>query len=236
MASVAAWLVCRLSGYTVAAWVAPLAIVSFLGFSLVPSTRPGEGLEYRSYPTTCTVLTSRTVPLSPSCVVTLFGCVGSLKPCCHSAGAVKARGNRANTGGKPCQTGLREGGYRLHGRPARPSPRRGVIIGGARRRRFNVRALDTTSVQALFGWRLGQRAGILSPYPATRGPCSSNRGHLRSGHRSVERRKSHRRLSSRTPGPREVTQTGYAGATRCHGYPPSPARFCFLVNCWHRRW
>src|SRR5262249_44918804 len=46
------------------------------------------------------------------------------RPCCHSARAVKARGNRANTGGKPCQTGLREGGYRLHGRPARPSPRR----------------------------------------------------------------------------------------------------------------
>src|SRR5262249_14723211 len=48
-------------------------------------------LEYRSYPTTFTVLTSRTVPLSPSCVVTLIGCVGSSKPCCHSAGAVKAR-------------------------------------------------------------------------------------------------------------------------------------------------
>lgn len=93
VASVAAWLVCRLSGYTVAAWVAPLAIGTFcLGFSLVPRTPPGEGLEYRSYPTTCTVLTSRTVPLSPSCVVTLIGCVGSSKPCCHSAGAVKSAG------------------------------------------------------------------------------------------------------------------------------------------------
>ena len=29
VASVAAWLVCRLSGYTVAAWVVPLTIVSF---------------------------------------------------------------------------------------------------------------------------------------------------------------------------------------------------------------
>ena len=142
VASVAAWLVCRLSGYTVAAWVAPLAIVSFcLGlFVGTEHTRPGEGLEYRSYPTTCTVRTSRTVPLSPSCVETLIGCVDSSKPCCHSAGAVKALGDRANTGGNPCQMGLREGGYWLHGRPARPSPRRGVIIGGARRRRFNVRA------------------------------------------------------------------------------------------------
>ena len=29
VASVAAWLLCRLSGYTVAAWVAPLAICTF---------------------------------------------------------------------------------------------------------------------------------------------------------------------------------------------------------------
>ena len=29
VASIAAWLVCRLSGYTVAAWVAPLAISTF---------------------------------------------------------------------------------------------------------------------------------------------------------------------------------------------------------------
>jgi hypothetical protein len=29
VASVAAWLLCRLSGYTVAAWVAPLAISAF---------------------------------------------------------------------------------------------------------------------------------------------------------------------------------------------------------------
>ena len=29
VASVAAWLLCRLSGYTVAAWVAPLAITAF---------------------------------------------------------------------------------------------------------------------------------------------------------------------------------------------------------------
>jgi hypothetical protein len=29
VASVAAWLLCRLSGYTVAAWVAPLAIATF---------------------------------------------------------------------------------------------------------------------------------------------------------------------------------------------------------------
>ena len=62
-----------------------------LGFSLVPRTPPGEGLEYRSYPTTCTVLASRTVPSSSSCVVTLIGCVGSSKPCCHSASALKAR-------------------------------------------------------------------------------------------------------------------------------------------------
>src|SRR5215831_1633028 len=61
-----------------------------LGFSLVPRTPQGEGLEYPSYPTTCTVLTSRTVPSSSSCAVTLNGCGSSSKPCCPSAGAVKA--------------------------------------------------------------------------------------------------------------------------------------------------
>jgi len=36
VASVAAWLLCRLSGYTVAAWAAPLALAPFaLGYLLV---------------------------------------------------------------------------------------------------------------------------------------------------------------------------------------------------------
>src|SRR5262249_42356492 len=56
-----------------------------LGFSLVPRTPLGEGLEYPSYPTTCTVLTSRTVPSSSSCAVTLNGCGSSSKPCCPNA-------------------------------------------------------------------------------------------------------------------------------------------------------
>jgi hypothetical protein len=50
---------------------------SVLGFSLVPRTRPGEGLECPTYLTTCTVLTWYTVPLSWSCAARLNGCRGS---------------------------------------------------------------------------------------------------------------------------------------------------------------
>jgi hypothetical protein len=39
VASVAAWLLCRLSGYTVAAWVAPLAIGTFCLGLFVGATR-----------------------------------------------------------------------------------------------------------------------------------------------------------------------------------------------------
>src|SRR5262245_9763652 len=86
VASVAAWLLCCLSGYTVAAWVAPLAISTFcLGLFIGARTPPAEGLEYRSYLTTYTILTWRTVPSSPSCAATLNGCGGSSKPNCHSA-------------------------------------------------------------------------------------------------------------------------------------------------------
>jgi hypothetical protein len=54
VASVAAWLLCRLTGYTVAAWVAPLAISALcLGLLLVPERRPGK-VGVPAYLTTCT--------------------------------------------------------------------------------------------------------------------------------------------------------------------------------------
>ena len=49
VASVAAWLLCRLSGYTVAAWAAPLAIGAFcLGLFIGAENTRGEVLEQSS--------------------------------------------------------------------------------------------------------------------------------------------------------------------------------------------
>src|SRR6516162_1420437 len=79
VASVAAWLLCRLSGYTVG-WPRSQFAPFVSGFTLSPRTPLGEGLEYPSYPTTCTVLTWRTVPSSPSSAATLNGCGGSVLP------------------------------------------------------------------------------------------------------------------------------------------------------------
>jgi hypothetical protein len=91
VASVGAWLLCRLSGYTVAAWVAPLAITAFCLGLFVGAENTSRGrLACPWYPTICTALTSRIVLSSPSCTVTLTECEGNSNPCCHST-AVPSR-------------------------------------------------------------------------------------------------------------------------------------------------
>jgi hypothetical protein len=78
VASVAAWLLCRLSGYTVAAWVAPLAIGTFcLGlFVGVENTTKGR---FR-----VPLIAHRgTVPSMSSRAVTLNESEDNSKPCCR---------------------------------------------------------------------------------------------------------------------------------------------------------